>query len=47
MDEYEKRDKEIAKLIYQIAEWIRENIDLTDDEYCTVEKIRQEAFEKY
>lgn len=47
MDEYEKHDKKIAKLIYQITEWIRENIDLTDDEYCMIEKIRQKAFEKY
>ena len=47
MDEYEKRDKETAERVYRITEWIRENVDLTDDEYCTVEKIRQEAFEKY
>lgn len=47
MDEYEKRDKETAKLIYQITEWICENVDLTDDEYYTIEKIRQKAFEKY
>ena len=47
MDEYEKRDKEIAELVYRITEWIRENVDLTDDEYCMVEKIGREAFEKY
>ena len=32
MDEYEKRDKETAKLIYQITEWIRENIDLRESD---------------
>lgn len=47
MDEYEKRDKETAELVYRITEWIRENVDLTDDEYCMVEKIGQKAFEKY
>lgn len=47
MDDYEKRDKETAELVYRITEWICENVDLTDDEYCMVEKIGQKAFEKY
>ena len=28
MDEYEKRDKEIAELVYRIMSWIEENVDL-------------------
>lgn len=47
MDGYEKRDKETAELVYRITEWIRENVDLTDDEYCMVAKIEREALEKY
>ena len=47
MDEYEKRDKETAELVYRIMSWIEENVDLTDDEMCTVAKIGQKAFEKY
>lgn len=47
MDEYEKRDKEIAELVQRIAEWIRDNVDLTDDEHCFVCKVEQKAFEKY
>ena len=47
MDEYEKRDKETAELVYRIMSWIEENVDLTSDEMCTVAKIGQKALEKY
>lgn len=47
MDEYEKRDKEIAELVYRIMSWIMDNVDLTNDEMCTVAKIEQKALEKY
>ena len=47
MDEYEKRDKETAELVYRIMSWIEENVDLTNDEMCTVAKIEREALEKY
>lgn len=47
MDEYERSDKEIAKLVYKIMVWIMENVDLTNDELCTIGKIEQKALEKY
>lgn len=47
MDDYEKRDKETAELVWRIMRWIGENVDLTDDERSLVAKIDQKAFEKY
>ena len=47
MDEYEKRDKEIAELVYRITDWIRRNVDLTADEEGTLGKIEQKALELY
>ena len=47
MDDYEKRDKETAELVWRIMRWIGENVDLTDDERCFIAKIDQKAFEKY